>query len=66
MPKRPLSNPCDGDEESWRRLARLSEEERLVLLWLRLGFTIDDIAAHLGRSTREIADVVTRALHKDR
>jgi hypothetical protein len=64
MPKRPLSSPCDGDEES--RLARLSEEERLVLLWLRLGFTIDDIAAHLGKSTLEIADVVTRALTKHR
>ena len=43
----------------------LTEDERLVCAWVRLGFSVDEIAKKIGRSNDEVAalvaDVRTRA-----
>ena len=57
--KQPTKKTADIDAAS-DVLHGLTEDERLVCGWLRLGFSIKEIANEVGRSTAEVAALVAR------
>jgi hypothetical protein len=55
--KRPTNKIADVHETP-EMLHGLTEDERLVCGWLRLGFSITEIAKQIGKSTDEVAALV--------
>ena len=52
------------DDRARKSVQRLTADERLVLVLLRLGFTREDVAEHAGLSLQQLDDVVAQAMTK--